>query len=507
MVREICEQTNRQLHRTSTKIIEPILAEELLAFIGIMLASGRNRTRKLSLNELWTNDSAFCQPFFTASMSRDRFITIFSQIRFDDKETRQERIHVSSDKLEPIRTIFNKFVEECKRNNSPSCNITVDERLATYRGNCPFRVYMKSKPGRYGIKIGVTTDNFFTSVALADNLLDKGLTLTGTLRKNKREIPKEFLPSKHRLLHSSLFGFTSTKTLVSEVSSHEEKKPEIIMFYNKTKGAEFLKRHNGQKYNTKCPAVKRLLREAAELGAGAEAAGSGGAVGAQPLADNLFEWHFTVRGPADTEFAGGLYHGRILLPSQYPMRPPHIILLTPNGRFEVNRKICLSISGHHPETWQPSWSIRTALLALQAFLPTPAEGTIGSLDYSPAERRSLARRSRLWRCDACGPPDSLLLPPTPTPPTPTPGTSPSPCCSSARPSASGAPSVAAASSAVACPERLPRPPSPSRLAASPPRDSLDSFRDCVVVCLIISIAIFVYRRFNLFSYLDLLHDY
>lgn len=28
----------------------------------------------------------------------------------------------------------------------------------------------------------------------------------------------------------------------------------------------------------------------------------------------------------------------------------------PNGRFEVGKKICLSISGHHPETWQPSWS-------------------------------------------------------------------------------------------------------------------------------------------------------
>lgn len=27
-----------------------------------------------------------------------------------------------------------------------------------------------------------------------------------------------------------------------------------------------------------------------------------------------------------------------------------------NGRFEVGKKICLSISGHHPETWQPSWS-------------------------------------------------------------------------------------------------------------------------------------------------------
>lgn len=47
-----------------------------------------------------------------------------------------------------------------------------------------------------------------------------------------------------------------------------------------------------------------------------------------PLEDNLFEWHFTVRGPPSTEFEGGLYHGRILLPSQYPMQPPNIILLT-----------------------------------------------------------------------------------------------------------------------------------------------------------------------------------
>lgn len=33
-----------------------------------------------------------------------------------------------------------------------------------------------------------------------------------------------------------------------------------------------------------------------------------------------------------------------------------ILPLKANGRFEVGKKICLSISGHHPETWQPSWS-------------------------------------------------------------------------------------------------------------------------------------------------------
>ncbi|GJQ79060.1 hypothetical protein Trydic_g216 [Trypoxylus dichotomus] len=135
------------------------------------------------------------------------------------------------------------------------------------------------------------------------------------------------------------------------------------------------------KYNLKSPGVKRLMREAMELAEATEE------YHACPLEDNLFEWHFTVRGPPGTEFDGGLYHGRILLPTQYPMQPPNIILLTPNGRFEVNKKICLSISGYHPESWQPSWSIRTALLALIAFMPTPAAGTVGSLDYTPEERK------------------------------------------------------------------------------------------------------------------------
>ena len=69
-------------------------------------------------------------------------------------------------------------------------------------------------------------------------------------------------------------------------------------------------------------AVKRLMREAQEL---AEPTYD---YFAQPLSDNLFEWHFTVRGPADTEFDGGIYHGRIVLPPDYPMKPPNIIVLT-----------------------------------------------------------------------------------------------------------------------------------------------------------------------------------
>lgn len=50
------------------------------------------------------------------------------------------------------------------------------------------------------------------------------------------------------------------------------------------------------------------------------------------LQDNLFEWHFSVRGPPDSDFDGGVYHGRIVLPPEYPMKPPSIILLTVRWR-------------------------------------------------------------------------------------------------------------------------------------------------------------------------------
>jgi ubiquitin-conjugating enzyme E2 J1 len=44
--------------------------------------------------------------------------------------------------------------------------------------------------------------------------------------------------------------------------------------------------------------------------------------------EDLFEWHFTIRGPSETEYDGGVYHGRIILPAEYPLKPPSIILLT-----------------------------------------------------------------------------------------------------------------------------------------------------------------------------------
>lgn len=139
----------------------------------------------------------------------------------------------------------------------------------------------------------------------------------------------------------------------------------------------------------KNPAVKRILQEVKEM-----QSNPSDDFMSLPLEENIFEWQFAIRGPRETEFEGGIYHGRIQLPAEYPFKPPSFMLLTPNGRFETQTKICLSISNHHPEHWQPSWSVRTALVALIAFMPTNPNGALGSLDYKKEDRRALAIKSR-----------------------------------------------------------------------------------------------------------------
>ena len=50
------------------------------------------------------------------------------------------------------------------------------------------------------------------------------------------------------------------------------------------------------------------------------------------MQDNIFEWHFTIAGPQDTPFEGGRFHGRLILPTDYPMKPPNIIIMTVSAR-------------------------------------------------------------------------------------------------------------------------------------------------------------------------------
>lgn len=307
----ICQYTNDEAtkyyqkwnaqHSDSQKAWKMFDVTEFDSFVGVLLMAGALRCRRESVREMWSTDTSIRRAFFTAAMSRTRFSELMIFMRFDDKGSRDARR--ATDKLAAIRDVWDLFVDNCKKCFHPNEHVTIDEQLVAFRGKCPFRQYIKSKPGRYGIKVwasadvdtsylhnlqvytgklegnkpereqgyrvvmdmseplfgsgrGITTDNFFTSMKLAQDLLTKNLTLLGTVRKNKTDTPLELSTKVNRSVTSSKFAFSGDITMVSyipkknrmvhllstqhdddAVSDQEHKKPIIIMDYNRTKGA------------------------------------------------------------------------------------------------------------------------------------------------------------------------------------------------------------------------------------------------------------------------------
>ena len=113
-----------------------------------------------------------------------------------------------------------------------------------------------------------------------------------------------------------------------------------------------------------------------------------------PLTSNLRHWHFSFRGCGIYE--AGIYHGRIILPKDYPATPPRVQLWTPSGRFIPRHDICLSASAYHPESWTPRWTVMSLVQALRLHMLTnPQE--IGGMTSSTDETLEYARQSLKWK--------------------------------------------------------------------------------------------------------------
>jgi len=153
------------------------------------------------------------------------------------------------------------------------------------------------------------------------------------------------------------------------------------------------------KHNVRSSAVKRILQEHREL-----LRDPSEDFVAAPLENDIFEWHVTMKGTAGTDYEGGIYHVRITLPPTYPLSPPDIAVLTPQGRFQPSHKLCIDgLTSFHSGSWMPAWGIRTAVVGLQSFWNQLGDAVVGVgyLQYSKEEKRRLARVSPDWKCEAC----------------------------------------------------------------------------------------------------------
>ncbi|XP_063220583.1 piggyBac transposable element-derived protein 4-like [Bacillus rossius redtenbacheri] len=114
--------------------------------------------RKPKITDYWSNDNIMHTPFPGRLLSRDRFRSILFMLHINDNATYVPRGQENHDPLHKVRPFFNHFVRQCKACLYPSENLTIDEGMCPFRGRLHFRVYIKNKPHKYGIKLYILCD-------------------------------------------------------------------------------------------------------------------------------------------------------------------------------------------------------------------------------------------------------------------------------------------------------------------------------------------------------------
>ncbi|XP_025752868.1 uncharacterized protein LOC102077962 [Oreochromis niloticus] len=231
-------------------------------------------------------------------MPRNRFQDIMQHLRFDDRSTRSDR--AKTDKFAAISSVWGSFVTNCIACYNPGLHITVDEQLFPSKTRCCFLQYIASKPDKFGIKFwvacdlkskyicnvlpylgkdpnrpsgqrlsenvvmrlmepfldkgrNVTTDNFFTSLSLAQKLLRWKTTILGTVNKIRWEIPQSARYRDRNEFTTQVFS-TSAATLTAYAAKRKKtvyilssmhsvvqtdnitkRKPNTVTLYNTTK--------------------------------------------------------------------------------------------------------------------------------------------------------------------------------------------------------------------------------------------------------------------------------
>ena len=223
----------------------------------------------------WSRKDNIATPFFGKVMSYKRFALLKRYLHFVDNSTYDANIHPNPKlyKLWPIVEHLNiKFSSALV----PDRDITIDESLMLYKGRLGWIQFIPLKRARFGIKsymlcesksgyiwsviiytgkgtlldesykdhcmgtkivmtlmkpllnMGhcLTTDNFYTSPELSDILLQYRTDTYGTLRLNRKEVPKEL--QKKKTKKGRDFGVSEGKGLCNEME--RQKRCFLVVF-------------------------------------------------------------------------------------------------------------------------------------------------------------------------------------------------------------------------------------------------------------------------------------
>ncbi|CAH1384290.1 unnamed protein product [Tenebrio molitor] len=191
-------------------------------------------------------------------MNRNRFEQLLTTLHFNDNEVADNQDQ-EIDKLHKIRPLMQKLLTRFQDVVNPGRNVCIDETMVPFRGRLKFKQYIKNKRHKFGIKLyklclesGYTydgkmycvkdtqhggnassnvvmslmsslldtgrtlyTDNFYTSVTLAHELIKRKTHLVGTVRTNRKmncvDVTKQKINKNEILARESNTGIVMLK--------------------------------------------------------------------------------------------------------------------------------------------------------------------------------------------------------------------------------------------------------------------------------------------------------
>lgn len=205
-----------------------VVSEDYRKYVGIIIMMGIDRKPAADMH--WQTHGMWSSNLINSTMSRDKFRLIGTYLSIG--------IPNQNDKLARVRELSELINKLSVKYYKPRSNLTIDESMIAYKGKHGLKQYIPMKPTKWGFKafllcesttgycykhlfyggpgleefrpirichhlcegldnkgIHIYADNYYSSVRLAEELLEKNIYFTGTIRQTSKGLPnlKEIL--------------------------------------------------------------------------------------------------------------------------------------------------------------------------------------------------------------------------------------------------------------------------------------------------------------------------
>lgn len=274
----------------------PIEITEITKWIGLNILMGYHKLP--SYKSYWSSNLNFKVPILCETMSRNLFTRILTNIHLTDNKKMSSRTSNKYSKTYKVDEFLEILQNNFKKNYTLGEHVSVDESMIKFKGRCSLKQYPPKKPIKRGFKVWtladstngyvydfriykgkdpnrttslgehivkdmvkeikysyrkVYFDNYFTTPNLLQYLYGKGIYAAGTIRTDRKNMPKDFCCSKKKMNRSD-FEYVTSRHLV--LHKWMDKKLVFLLpnFHNPTSyGITQRKAKTGGTTAVKCP--------------------------------------------------------------------------------------------------------------------------------------------------------------------------------------------------------------------------------------------------------------